>query len=163
MSQVRDRLIGLGVEIRPRGNRLGTPHANRKLTTKLITQIIEWDNQNINHPEIARQLKKFYNVEITRERIRQVCLNAGQPTRISRLVPKVDAIRSKIAARKIVRDKLLMDASKLWKAGAGCADMCEALRGYRNYSVGASLVSMYRRRYPKLFPYRRLPTMKRTF
>ena len=77
LATILNQLRDLGVERRR--------HTSRKLTAAQGRYILEQDALDIPHATIGRA------VNVTRERIRQICQEAGRPTRLQRMRAKKKA------------------------------------------------------------------------
>jgi len=151
-NTIRQKLEALGVKIRPKSCHGPNNNHARKLDAEKIAWILKQDSQDVSHAEIARQIGN-----ITRERIRQICLANGCATRRSRQT-KALAIKEMREARKAEYHKMVMAASEAWKKGASLLEMSALLGDPRiipSINHGNSRVGWLRRKYPDLFPRRR--------
>lgn len=147
-AAMRQRLVSLGVTIRPKGSRRGCGHPQSKLSPEQVQWVLEQDSLDVPHAEIAR------HVSVTRERIRQLCLAAQRPTRRSRMTLFL-AKQEAIEVRRRDYQSFVAKLSEQWKAGATFIEMAE-LAGCQTitYGRGATKVAWLRSKYPDLFPYR---------
>jgi hypothetical protein len=144
---VSERLRSLKVKIRPPGWRPGRK-GRGKLNASQIEYILEQDSKNASHTDIA------HSVGVSRERVRQICLEASHVSRQSRMT-KVLQLREASLARKAGRHSALLELSRLYRQGASFVEISAFwLEGTPSRGRGASLISGFRKRYPKLFPHR---------
>lgn len=151
-DQMRQRIVSLGVEIRPKGFRGGRLQSFTKLTPEQVEWILAQDRQDVLHADIGRA------VGVSRERIRQICLAAGQPSRASRRAELISARTQALEARRTETAKALEQVtqtlSEQWNKGASLNEM-GALLGWSRQSV-CTEVSKLREKHPELFPHRKL-------
>lgn len=151
----------LGVARRSAGHLPGqsTAHwCNRKLTDSNIRAILEMDLKGYTLAQIGRK----YGV--SRERVRQLTMNAGHQPRRERIRARLEAEQHELMERFQKRQDRVLLISELWRRGATCGEIGQFLglrpgiQGGRKTTVwgmGQSYIGYLRKRYPKLFPYRR--------
>jgi hypothetical protein len=123
----------------------------RKLSDADKLWIIRHDLKNVPHSSMARRFG------ISRERVRQICRDAGHPTRRSRLYKW----REDTAARKRrgkqqrkQREQRLRRLSRLWRSGCSIQRFMYA-GGFKNVNSANTGVCFLRQRYgDELFPKR---------
>lgn len=129
---INQRLHDLKAKIRKPGK--------HRLNADEIAQILALDRAGEKHPAIGRQFG------VTRERVRQLVAEHGQPSRWERnlgaAVDRVDKAHAAATARALERGEKLALANKLWEEGRPMEDIA-ALYGKsasyaRNYIVGRS-------------------------
>lgn len=123
------------------------PHESaRKLTHEQMDWIFAQDDLNVSHSDIAKQ------VNVTRERIRQICKISGRASRRSRMTKGVEKQEiSEVKQRD--RTTFINHLSERWKAGANLAEL-QQLTGLNTDQKVASRIASLRQRYPDLFPLR---------
>lgn len=137
------------------GKELPAYEIHSKITAEQKEWILQRDLAGIEHAEIAGQ------VGISRERVRQICQEAGHEARRTvmreqreqRLLNEV----ADTAIRKAKRQEKLMTitaevelAAKMWAQGSTIAEVADAIGAPAN-TVGVKL-SRWRKRWPDLFP-----------
>lgn len=151
-TAARTALVNWGVKMRPPGSMAPSRiHHAQKLSPKDIQKILDLDDQNLTHMEIGRRFN------VTRERIRQICLAAGHSTRRSRVIPKMLIKQEQINARKIRREEKAAEISHAWKSGMSLKDLAVLISGRQtNISYAMNEIIRLREKYgAKWFPYRR--------
>lgn len=154
---VRKALLFFKTKMRRPGTRLeGGNNAVRKLSDDDLLLALKLDDEGVSHSEIARRVA-IKGGSVSRERIRQVCSEAGHPTRRSRVVPKAEAIRAGRLARQQAKEDMIRNTSEAWKAGADWKQLCLIVFGEDKglHRITTKIVE-FRRNYGKeMFPYRR--------
>lgn len=146
VASVRRKLDALGIEHkRYQCRREWT--GPRKVTPKQITWILEQDDQDVPHAEIARHLN------VTRERVRQICLQSGHRPRRARMT-KAFAVQEAREAKKVERQAFIQMLADKWNSGISLADLA-TLIGVQNTHAAQARIGHYRARYPGLFNLRR--------
>lgn len=146
-QSARKALLNFGVKMRPPGG--GRQFRPNCLSREEITKILQMDNLDIPHADIGKRFN------VTRERIRQICLEAGHKTRRERIIPKLYINLEKRIARQQAREKEIQEISRMWKAGMSFSDLAKFM-GYQNYVAASGKISFLRKEYGKeMFPYRR--------
>lgn len=149
---VRRKLVSLGVTIKPKGSYLNSRHKTHsysKLTPEQVSWILEQDKNNVAHQEIAKR------VGVTRERVRQICLEANHSTRRSRQT-KTLLVKDAIATRQQEWNEYIQQASELWKAGATLPELGQMM-GSPTIHATQARINNYRKQWPDKFPYRMKP------
>lgn len=150
IAAIRQRLEDLEIKIRQPGIHPNGIYPLQKLSPLDIQEILNMDEQNITHMSIG---KKF---GVSRERVRQICLQAGHHTRRERMTKSLQ-LKEAVQARKIVRYQKVLQISKAWCEGATPKELAILIWGeFKSHMRVQSKICQYRKDYGlKLFPRRR--------
>lgn len=157
IQAIRFALFAYKTKMRPPGGKIpGRSHHARKLSDDDLLLILKLDKENVPHAEIARKFSNNIRT-ISRERIRQICAQAGHEPRWGRIPHKDEQKRAAALARKQAKEDRVRRASEAWIAGKSMGEISYIMfgtkktMGYINNRIGE-----YRKQYGlDLFPYRR--------
>ncbi len=150
-----------GVKIRTSGRIAGKDNPAYEVHFKLTSAQREWalqqDNFGTQHAEIAEKLN------ISRERIRQICLEAGHPPRrevmreqreqrVLEQSAQTAINRARREATRAQTSPTIEKAAKLWAKDKTIEEIAEVLGSQAN-TVGVQ-IARWRKRWPDLFPRR---------
>lgn len=140
-ASVRLKLISLGVQMR----NAGSGKKPIGLDASQIEEILRLDNLNkMSLSEIGKQFN------VSRERIRQICLQAGHVSRRARMTKGVERAEQ-LVARRAARKAQILRLSELFKKGLSLEEI-SAIVGKRFLVAD---VSKYRKKFgTEMFPYR---------
>jgi hypothetical protein len=130
---IRQKLLSLGIEIRPTGFAVGSPsHPDRKVDLKNYREIGRLHMRGMKHPEIGKRFG------ISRERVRQIVALIGLPVRSKTLRKQTqERLHAKAADRAEkakIRRGMIAAASELWKRGANWAVIADVM-GWNCYTA----------------------------